>query len=297
MNRLKSLLKKIPVFQFLYKQYVIISGKMRYWKHKIMRKVYDDEDLITMFGQIGISPKDKIVLNLSMSRIGVLKNGPETFVNALKKYITKEGLIVMPTYPHRASYEYLNNYTIFDVQKTPSKNGAVTEYFRTSENVYRSIHPTHPLAAWGDGAKELMSGHEFSKSMYDEKSPYKKLLDINVKNVLIGVNFDHMIMIRIIDDLLPEYPINPYLDQKFYVKVCGYNGELIEMETNCHDPNYFGQNRDNMKLFPYLKDKITFGNLGGAQTMVMYSQDMFTKQVECARNGIFPFKIYRFKKK
>lgn len=295
MATLKLYIKKVPLFISLYKRYVKISGTLRFYRHKITHRIYNEDDLVAMFSKMGIAPKDKIVVNLSMSRIGLLKEGPKTFVNALKKYITADGLIVMPTYPHRASYDYLKNYTIFDVLQTPSQNGAVTEYFRSSEGVFRSIHPTHPLAAWGNDAEELMCGHEFSKSMYDDKSPYKKLLDLNVKNVLIGVNFDHMIMIRIIDDLYPEYLINPYCDQKFHVKVKGYNGELIDVETNCHDPQYFGLNRDNMKIFPYLKDKIIFGKCGEAKTMVMYSQDMYNVQVACAKKSIFPFKTYRFK--
>ncbi|MDR1584749.1 MAG: AAC(3) family N-acetyltransferase, partial [Prevotellaceae bacterium] len=172
-----------------------------------------------------------------------------------------------------------------------------TECFRKSEGVFRSIHPTHPLAAWGRNAQELMSGHEKSKSMYDELSPYKKLLDLNVKNFCIGVNFDHMILIRIVDDLYKDYPINPYIEDKIYnVQVYGYNGELIDMQTVCHDPDYFSLERENMKLFPYMKNKITFGHLGKAYTWVLDSQDMFNIQVECAKKGIFPFRKLKFKK-
>ena len=98
-----------------------------------------------------------------------------------------------------------------------------------------------------------------------------------------------MIMIRVIDDLYEEYPINPYCDKKFIVQVKGYNGELIDVETNCHDPQYFGTNRQNMKLFSYLKDKIVFGFLGQAPTMVLYSKDMYDTQIECSKQGIYPF--------
>ncbi len=295
MERLRMLFKRIPFIVSLYRIYVVLSGKVRFCWCKITQKIYSEKDLCTMFPKMGIYPCDKVVVNLSMSKIGVLQDGPKTFVNALKKYITEDGLIVMPTYPHRGSYEYLTNYVMFDVLNTPSLNGAITEYFRKSEGVFRSVHPTHPLAAWGKNAKELMSGHEFSKSMYDIKSPYKKLLDLNVKNVLIGVNFDHMIMIRVIDDLYDDYPINPYCDSKFTVPVLGYNGEIIDVETNCHDPKYFSLNRENMKLYSFLKDKITFGFLGQAKTMVMYSQDMYNKQIECCKKGIYPFRTYRFK--
>ena len=298
MSRLNNILKKSKLLKVIYPKYIKIKGKVRVFFMKKTQKPLFEEDLIKQFPSLGINPGDKIVVNSSMSKIGVLANGATTFINALKEYITPDGLIVMPTYPHRNSYEYLENYIIFDVNETPSQNGALTECFRKSENVFRSIHPTHSLAAWGKNAKELMSGHEFSKSMYDKNSPYKKILDINVKSFLIGVNFDHMIMIRVIDDLYESYPINPYIENIIYhVTVKGYDGEFIEMETVCHDPKYFSFERQNMKLFDYMKDKITFGKLGNAETWVLSSQEMFNIQKECAQQGIFPFNKLRFKDK
>lgn len=293
---IRALLKRSKILTYLYPELIKLMGKIRFVYNRLTNKVLTEEDLISQFPDLGIFRNDRIIINSSMSRIGILKDGPVTLINALKNYITSDGLIVMSTYPHRNSFKYLENYTLFDVLHTPSLNGSLTECFRTSEGVFRSIHPTHPLAAWGKNAKELMSGHEKSKSMYDLNSPYKKLLDLNVKNFLIGVNFDHMVMIRIIDDLYPDYPINPYLDKKYHVQVKGYQGEILEMETTCHDPNYFGLQRENMKIFPYLKDKITFGRLGLAETQVLSAQDMFNTQIDCANNGIFPFRELRFKK-
>lgn len=290
MSKIKYILKKSSILKFIYPKFVALKGKIRFWYKKNFSKVWTEEMLIKKFPELGIFPKDKIIINSSMSKIGILQNGPETFVNALKRYITDDGLIVMSTYPHRNSYEYLENYEVFDVLNTPSKNGALTEYFRKSEGVVRSIHPTHSLAAWGKNAKEIMAGHEKSKRMYDIHSPYKKLLDLNVKNFLIGVNFDHMVMIRAIDDLYEDYPIYPYIKDKVYkVDVKGYDGEIIQMETVCHDPVYFSKERYNMRMFEYLKDKIIFGKLGGAETWVLSSQDMFSTQVECAKKGIYAF--------
>ena len=292
---LKKHIKKMKGVTQLYKVYVQLSGKIRYYGRLCFTKKYSEDDLIAQFPQMGIHPNDRIVVNSSMSRIGILQNGPLTLVNALKRYITEDGLIVMPTYPHRSSYTYLENYKMFNVKETPSMNGAITECFRKSDGVYRSVHPTHPLAAWGKNAKEIMKGHEKSKSMYDEYSPYKKLLDLGVKNVLIGVNLDHMIMIRIIDDLYKDYPINPYLEKKYVVPVKDYEGKIINVETTCHDPNYFGLERANMKIYPYIKDIITYGKLGKATTWVMDAKRVYDIQIECAKKGIFPFNKLRFK--
>lgn len=265
---------------------------MKYNFNKTFKKKITEEDLIKQFPKIGIKKGDKIIINSSMSKIGVLENGPKTFIDALMKYITPEGLIVMSTYPHTNSYNYLENYEIFDVWNTPSKNGAITEYFRKCDGVYRSIHPTHPLAAWGKDAKEIMAGHELSETRYGDKSPYRKLLDMDVKVFLIGVNFNHAVMFRAIDDLYPEYPINPYIPNKSYkVKVKDYNGNLIDMVTPCDDPN-FSKERDNMIIFPYMKKKIKFSKLGAANTWVFSSQELHKTQIECSKKNILPY--YKF---
>lgn len=296
MQGLKTYFKRIPFFVYLYKKYVVYSGKLRFYKNKVMCRVYSEEDLCRMFSKIGISPGDRVFIHSSMSKIGVLKDGPITFVNALKKIIGKDGLIVMPTFPSKSSYDYLTNYKTFEVKKTPSINGAITEFFRTSDGVFRSIHPTHPIAAWGKDAENLMKGHEKTKSMFDENSPFKRLIDLNIKILLVGVNFDHMTMMRVIEDTYDKCMINPYCEKKFYVDVIGYDDESIQVETNCHDPEYFGLNRENMQLYPYLENNICLGYIGQAKTMLINSQDMYSKQIECCNKGIYPYRKYRFKK-
>jgi aminoglycoside 3-N-acetyltransferase len=289
MSFLRRYLKKISFTGKLYRFGKKRISKLKHSANKLFVPKLTKERLKAQFQEIGLQQGDKIIINSSMSKLGVLENGPKTFVDALKEYITEEGLIVMSTYPHTNSFHYLENYEVFDVNTTPSKNGALTEYFRKSKDVTRSIHPTHPLAAWGRDSRELMEGHEKSTSLYDLHSPYKKLLDLNIKIVLIGVNFNHAVMIRVIDDLYPDYPLSPYIPNKTYhVKVKGYNGELIEMITPCHDPA-FSKERYNMAIFPFMKDKIKFARIGKAETWIFSSQELFNTQIDCAKKNIFPF--------
>ncbi|MFW5793366.1 MAG: AAC(3) family N-acetyltransferase [Bacteroidota bacterium] len=228
-------------------------------------------------------------MNSSLSSIGIVMGGAETIVEALKEYITKEGLIVMPSYPHRGMYDYLEDYTMFDINNTPSKNGIITEKFRLSEDVYRSLHPTHPLCFWGSDAYELSLGHEKSKSPYDGNSPYKKLLNMDVKNFCIGVDFEHMIMIRVIDDLYENYPAPMYFDNKTYkVPVLDTKDNKVIVETRCHDPKK-SRVRHNMNLYPYMKQDIIEFNLGNARTITLSSKKMFAHQVDLSKKGVFPY--------
>ena len=295
MGKVRSFLKKSKVLSALYPKYMKLKSKMRFWYMRLTTKVLTEEDLIEQFAKTGLQPGDTVMIHSSMSKIGILENGPITFVNALKRYIGPEGLIVVPTYPHKGMYKYLENYKTFDVNTTPSKDGAITECLRKSEGAYRSAHPTHPIAAWGKGAKELVEGHEKCKAPFAKGSPFDKLLQMNTKLMVIGVNFDHLTFIRTMEDLDENYKIQPYIPNKIYhVPVRLADGTEVMVDTPCHDPEYFGTERWNMRMFQETKDKIIFGHLGKAHTWLLNAQDLYAAQAEMAKRGEYPYFHYRF---
>lgn len=296
MGKVSSFLKKSKVLSALYPKYMKLKSKMRFWYMRLTTKVLTEEDLIAQFATTGLKPGDTVMIHSSMSKIGILENGPVTFVNALKRYIGPEGLIVVPTYPHKGMFKYLENYETFDVNTTPSKDGAITECLRKSEGAYRSAHPTHPIAAWGKGAKELVEGHEKCKAPFAKGSPFDKLLQMNTKLMVIGVNFDHLTFIRTMEDLDENYKIQPYIPNKMYhVPVRMADGTEVMVDTPCHDPEYFGTERWNMRMFQETKDKIIFGHLGKAHTWLLNAQDLYAAQAEMAKRGEYPYFHYRFK--
>ena len=94
------------------------------------------------------------MIHSSMSRIGVLDNGAFTIIDAIQELITDSGLIIFPSFPHNNMFNYLESNPTFNVSESKSKNGAISETFRTSKNVFRSLHPTHPICAWGKNAEK-----------------------------------------------------------------------------------------------------------------------------------------------
>ena len=289
LNKFVPALKKNAFFVFFY-QYLKKSRKeFRFYINKYLKNSISASSLYEDLMGCGIKPGDKIVLNSSLSAIGHVDGGAETVLDVLMNYITPEGLLVMPSYPHRGMFNYLENYSVFDVRNTPSQNGIITEIFRKRKDVYRSIHPTHPLCFWGKESDYFAEGHEKSISPYDSKSPYKKLLDVNVKNFCIGVDFEHMIMIRVIDDLYEDYPVPMYFENKSYsIPVIGKNGEEIMVETKCHDPKKSAV-RHNMNLFEYMKNDLLVSRFGNAKTITLSSKKMFKHQIELSQKRIFPY--------
>src|SRR5881397_1311983 len=59
-----------------------------------------------------------------------------------KRHITDSNISVC-----RKAYFYVQKNPKFDLRRTPSKVGPLTEVFRPLPSVVRSLHPTHPVAA------------------------------------------------------------------------------------------------------------------------------------------------------
>jgi aminoglycoside N3'-acetyltransferase len=287
--RIKPLIKKIRFSAVVYKWAKKRLSTGKYKVSMLFSQSVDKAHLMKRFPKIGIYPNDRIVVSSSLTSFGHVKGGAETIVEALMEYITPQGLIVMPTYPHTNMYNYLESNPVFNTLTSPSQNGKISEVFRKKQDVFRSCHPTHCLAAWGKDAKELVSGHQFSLTPYAENSPYKALLDMNAKTVLFGVNLNHAIMIRVIDDLYPNYPLSPYIPGKVYTVECiDDEGNTYQVVTPCHDPA-FSKERFNMAIYPYIKNMGISSKIGKSKTFVFNSKDLFNKQIELSKKGIFPF--------
>ena len=87
----------------------------------------------------------------------------------------------MPTF----TYSFLKN-EAFDMQKSKSTTGTLTEYFRKLDGVKRTMHPTHSVAAAGNLAKQIM---DIGKGTFDKNSIFGKIHKLNGKILLFGVEF------------------------------------------------------------------------------------------------------------
>lgn len=74
----------------------------------------------------------------------------QAFVDALSAAVGDTGNVIVPTF----TYSFCRKEP-YDVRKTPSTVGVLTEYIRTQPGVVRSRHPIFSVAAWGPDAEAL----------------------------------------------------------------------------------------------------------------------------------------------
>jgi aminoglycoside 3-N-acetyltransferase len=156
----------------------------------------------------------------------------------IQEVIGPGGTVIFPTYPnHRiSSFEWLKQGNVFDVRRTPSYTGILSEFARRQRHAVRSLHPTKSVCAIGPAAKEITATHHLSPYPYDTCSPYYKLIAGEGRIVGLGTTTNYISFGYCVDDSFKEkFPVRVYHDQIFAAPCINYEGERVIVETYAHD--------------------------------------------------------------
>jgi aminoglycoside 3-N-acetyltransferase len=115
-------------------------------------------DLEAALADVGITAGDRVVVHTALSSLGHFEGGPEAFCEVLMDLVSREGVLMMPSFNHREPFGP-DGSGCYDPLETPTTNGIVPDTFWRMEGVYRSLNPTHPVAVWGRDARSFVEGH------------------------------------------------------------------------------------------------------------------------------------------
>jgi aminoglycoside 3-N-acetyltransferase len=197
--------------------------------------------------EAGLGEGDAAFVQAGMSSFGTIEGGPDAVIEAFARVLGPDGLIAMPSFPlDRPTLEYLRQDPAFDLLNTPSRMGAISERFRTSEGVLRSLHPTHPVCARGPGAEEIVAGHELAPTPFGAGTPFAKLIERGAHQVYFGSGVGAITMYHAYECLRePPYPIEVFLPQRIEARCIDANGAKIVVQTLVHDPRVTVHRIDN----------------------------------------------------
>jgi aminoglycoside 3-N-acetyltransferase len=203
-----------------------------------------------LMGDLRLTTGDVVFVHSSLDQLN-LDFPFYRVLTLLRNVIGPEGTMLFPTYPnHRiSSYDYLLQGKAFDVRRTPSYAGLLTEFARKQPDAVRSLHPTKSVCAIGPLARELTSTHQNSRYPYDACSPFYKLTEHLGKIVGLGVWTSRLSFVYCVDDAMKdEFPARVYHDRVFAVPCIDYDGKTRIVETYGHNmriidahegPNFF----------------------------------------------------------
>src|SRR5262249_41553617 len=121
-----------------------------------------------------------VFIHSSMSKLGYVEGGAATVVAALDEVIVgeRDGTVAGPTFSMTGLMaDTLRAGEVFDVRRTPSGTGRITELVRQRPDARRSLHPTHSVAAIGPRALWLVGGHHLDTRAFGQYSPFARVLE------------------------------------------------------------------------------------------------------------------------
>jgi aminoglycoside N3'-acetyltransferase len=110
------------------------------------------------------------------------------------------GTLVFPAFPFRGSHEaYLQSRPILDVRRSPARVGLLNETMRRRKGVKRSPDADLSVIALGPQADAVIGTGLTGKDPTGPDSPFQRILDLGGALAGLGVSFNYMNMIHVLD--------------------------------------------------------------------------------------------------
>ncbi len=272
-RRLKGVLKK----------YRLIFIRWRYG--------FGADELAQALTKLGIKTGDRLMVHSSLDRLEGFTGKISDLIAVLQQAVGPSGLLLMPTLPFAGSaLDWVRSNKPFDSQKTPSQSGLLTELFRRSPGVIRSVHPTHAVAAWGDQAETICQNHPTSRTPCGQGSPYAYLLADGWKLLFLGAGLESMTLFHAIEETLePQMPISPFTQEQYQLQSKDSSGALLTTNTRLFNPE-LSKRRKIAKIIPYLHarpEQWRQTRLGNTPLLLLNAQDVLSAVTEMATKGQF----------
>jgi aminoglycoside 3-N-acetyltransferase len=247
-------------------------------------------DFLALLQRIGVKPGDVLLIHSSFDRFDGFTGSAMDVILALQKAVSPGGTLLMPTQPFSGSaLAYVSRATIFDVDRTPSQVGLLTEVFRRCADVVRSVHPTHPVAAWGAQAAEMIADHHLARTPCGAGTPFGRLLTCDGKILTLGTGMRAMTFYHAVEEILePEMPFTPFTKEVFSLKSRCRDGTILESTTYLFDRDVSGR-RNMQKLIPALKARGAWreGRVGTLPVLLLEAKEVLEACRDLARRGVY----------
>ena len=251
-------------------------------------RAFGADDLLTAVRRLGITPGDVMMVHSSFDRFAGFSGKPTDVLRVLQDAVGPTGTLLMPTLPFTGTaVEYVSRGEIFDVRRTPSRVGLLTELFRRSPGVVRSVHPTHPVAARGGRAAEMVANHHLARTPCGEGSPFARFLEPDCRILFLGADIDSMTLFHCIEEILePGMPMSPFTKDEMTLQSRDETGSILLSKTRLFDPA-LSRRRNLEKLRPVLRRRATWAQsrLRGLDMILLNARDVLAASRWLAGQG------------
>ena len=117
---------------------------------------FTQSQLFEDLNRLGVQLNDILFVHSSYKSIGNVSSGALAIIKALENSVGPKGLVLMPSFN---LVDRKKRAELWEIDKSPSTTGWLSEYFRKLPNTWRSDHYSHSVAALGQQAKAFVSEH------------------------------------------------------------------------------------------------------------------------------------------
>ena len=286
------------MLRYLYNTFLddSLKGKLKRRYYKGKKTIadyffgYGIEELKNKFIEIGIKNGDTLLVHSSFNIFNGFRGKAQDIINCLIEILGKDGNLLMVSMPYMSSsYDYLQKGEAFDVRRTPSKMGLISEIFRRKRGVLRSLHPTHPVLAYGKDSAWLVEGHEACKYPCGKNTPFDKFRSLNGKILFYDVPFNRFTFIHYIEDMIAsQLPFLLYSKEPIAAKVMDCQGKEVEIKTYV-----FGEaavqtrNPDILEKYLFKQGVLRNAKIGKTKLMFVNAEDAVVCTYKMLENNVY----------
>ena len=238
---------------------------------------------------------DILMLHSSYDHMLPMYSGqPQEILDQLIARCGKDRTLAMPAFVlggrSRDKKHYYQTHT-FDIRRTPSEMGFLTELFRRRAGVKRSLHPTHSICALGPLADQLTANHQFAPTRAGHGTPFEIMA--RKRCVIAGVGVEYFRVLaqtHAAEDMLgDEFPLQ-FEKETFPVNLKDWEGKQTVYDlTVLKTPQVL----DNTLLRTLLqKDELKEWRFRGTCMFMTYADKVTNALLKAAETGLTVYGSY-----
>lgn len=177
----------------------------------------------------------------------------------------------------------------FDVNRTPSEMGLLTEVFRRTPGVQRSLHPTHSICAIGPLAPELTATHHLSSTRTGPGTPFDVMARSSTAIVGLGVEYYRCLtQTHTAEDFLGDaFPV-PFKRVPLPVVLIDSKGKRLQYNLTILETPRQLDNTLLRSLLP--QDALIEWSFRGTAMFVTVAGTITERLIEAAKDGITAYR-------
>ncbi len=275
-------------------------AKLRELYHSLKKKAvdrflsYGTAELHSALTALGVREGDTVLLHSSFHSTSGFRGKPGDVIDVFLDVLGGSGNLLMVSLPYlSSSFEYLRTLKEFDVRKTFSRMGIISEGFRRRQGVLRSLHPTHPVLAYGPKASWIVAGHEDCLYPCGSGTPFEKLARLNAKVCFFDAEFSTFTFFHYLEDQVRDrlsFPL--YTTAPFEVPVIDAYGKRRIVKTYVFSPDAIRRRRFAILEAEYRRQGIIQESRVGNSTLrLVLIDEAVTCSEEMMQRGQFFYEL------